>query len=73
MASDTRTRAGDLTERSHRRASTHAPPIRRESSTSASPAAAAATASAGSRNREIQATSRDSAARSTWPRPGRSR
>ncbi len=41
------------------------PPSRRESSTSTSPAAAAAAAWPDSRNREIEATSRASAARST--------
>ena len=54
-----------ISSRSHRRSSTHAPPSRRESSTSISPAAAAATARSGSRNREIEATSRARAARST--------
>ena len=54
-----------ISSRSHSRPSTHAAPIRRESITSTSPAAAAAVAVAGSRNREIDATSRASAARST--------
>ena len=45
--------------------SSHAPPKRRESRISISPAWAAAIACRGSRNREIEATSRASASRST--------
>ena len=55
--------AAPISSSSQTRPSTHAPPIRRESRTSTSPAAAAALP--GSRNREIEATSRASAARST--------
>ncbi len=54
----TRRIARPISSRSHSWPGTHAPPIRRESSTSTSPAAAAATACPGSRNREIEATSR---------------
>ncbi len=54
-----------MPSRSHSWSSTHAPPKRRESSTSISPVCAAAIACCGSRNREIEATSRASASRST--------
>ncbi len=55
-----------ISSRSHTRSSVHAPPSRRDSTISTPAPAAAATASSGSRNREIEATSRASAARSTF-------
>ena len=61
----TRQSAAPIPSRSHTRSSTHAPPSRRASNTSTSAPAAAATACAGSRNREIEDTSRASPARST--------
>ena len=61
----TRCSAAPMPSRSQSWSSTHAPPKRRESSTSISPVCAAAIACCGSRNREIEATSRASASRST--------
>ncbi len=57
-----------MPSRSHNRSSVHAPPSQREAtiSTSPPPAAAAAVARSGVSYREIDATSRASAARSTW-------
>lgn len=57
-----------MPSRSHNRSSVHAPPGQREAtiSTSPPPAAAAAAACSGVSYREIDATSRASAARSTW-------
>ena len=61
----TRRSAAPMPSRSQSWSSTHAPPKRRESSISISPVCAAAIACCGSRNREIEATSRASASRST--------
>ena len=63
--------AAPIPSRSQSRSSIHAPPSRRESSTSTSAARRGGHRLPGSRNREIDATSRASAARSTCP-PGRS-
>jgi hypothetical protein len=57
--------AAPTPSRAQSRSSVHAPPRRRDSSTSTSAPAAAVTACSGSRNREIDDTNRDSASRST--------
>jgi hypothetical protein len=57
--------AAPIPKRSQTLSSVQAPPRRRESTTSTSMPVAAATASSGLRNREIELTSRASAARST--------
>jgi hypothetical protein len=57
--------AAPMPRRSQSRSSIHAPPSRRESRISTSVPAAAATACLGSRNREIDDTSRASPSRST--------
>ena len=61
----TRCSAAPTPSRSQSWSSTHAPPTRRESRISISPVCAAVIACCGSRNREIEATSRASASRST--------
>lgn len=61
----TRCSAAPTPSRSQSRSSSHAPPKRRESRMSISLVCAAAIACSGSRNREIEATSRASASRST--------
>ena len=62
----TRRIAAPIPSRSQTRSNVHAPPRRRESSTSTSAPAAALIACSGVRNREIELTSRASAARSTF-------
>ena len=57
--------AAPIPSRSQMRSNVHVPPRRRESTTSTSIPEAAAAASSGVRNREIELTSRASAARST--------
>jgi hypothetical protein len=58
--------AAPMPSRSHNRSSVHAPPSQREATISTSPPSAAAAACSGVSYREIDATSRASAARSTW-------
>jgi hypothetical protein len=55
-----------IPRRSHSRSATQAAPIGRLSSTNTSPDEVAATASAGSKNRLIERTSRARPSRSTW-------
>jgi hypothetical protein len=58
--------ASPTPRRSHSPSASQQEPIARESRTLTSPASVAATASAGSRKRLIERTSRASASRSTW-------
>src|SRR5262249_6192061 len=58
--------AAPMPSRSHNRSSVHAPPSQREATISTSPPPAAAAACSGVSYREIDATSRARAARSTW-------
>ena len=58
-----------MPSRSHNRSCVHAPPNQREATISTSPPRAAAAACSEVSYREIDATSRASAARSTWSAP----